>query len=127
MVLVFASNYEGIHASGAALYARRYFGARMGVGEGPMGDSYAIPVRSDPRTVLALYVIRQNIERFCHYAKLHPRKQFKIARFTAGHTDEQIVTLFNHPPANCTFDPRWAKFGLATWEKPAHGTLPEKP
>lgn len=126
MVFVFPSNELGIHAAGAALYARRYFGAKMGVGEGPSGRSYAIPVRSDPRTVLPLYRIKQGIERFYAYVSQHPRKQFRIARITSGYTDEQIVNLFNHPPANCTFDPRWAKFGLATWEKPERGTLPDK-
>lgn len=126
MVLVFGSNEMGRHSAGAALYARRFFGAKMGVGEGPAGRSYAIPVRSDPQTNLPLYRIKQNIERFCDYAVKHPRSKFRVARFTAGFADAQIANLFSHPPVNCTFDPRWAKFGLPVWDKPERGTLPDR-
>ncbi len=44
-VFVFGSNRAGIHGAGAAEYALRHFGAVLGVGEGLMGQSYALPTK----------------------------------------------------------------------------------
>jgi hypothetical protein len=130
MVFVFGSNLKGSHAAGTALYARRFFGAKMGVGEGLAGRSYAIPVRENPTTLLPLYIIRQHVDRFYDYAIAHPAKQFRVTRIgvtVSGYSDEQMAQMFANPPANCTFDPRWKVFGLPSWpKKPAHGTLPDR-
>ena len=44
-IFVFGSNLAGRHGAGAALDARRYHGAVYGVGEGLMGNAYAIPTK----------------------------------------------------------------------------------
>jgi hypothetical protein len=45
MIFVFGSNEAGSHGAGAALYARRYCGAKTGVGFGPSGNSFAVPTK----------------------------------------------------------------------------------
>lgn len=51
-VFVFGSNLQGMHGGGAARAARLYFGAKMGVGVGPQGSSYAIPtMQGGPETI----------------------------------------------------------------------------
>ena len=42
-IFVFDSNLDGMHGGGSARMARLYFGAVMGNGDGPQGQSYAIP------------------------------------------------------------------------------------
>ena len=42
-IFVFGSNARGLHMGGAARVALEKFGAIMGQGEGPQGQSYAIP------------------------------------------------------------------------------------
>ena len=42
-IFVFGSNLAGQHGGGAAYTAYRHFGARMGIGVGLAGQSYAIP------------------------------------------------------------------------------------
>lgn len=42
-IFVFGSNTAGVHGSGAARTARELFGAKLGVGEGLTGQSYAFP------------------------------------------------------------------------------------
>lgn len=44
-IFVFGSNYGGRHSKGAALDARRLYGAVYGVSEGLMGQSYGIPTK----------------------------------------------------------------------------------
>lgn len=45
VVFVFGSNPEGRHGLGAAKVAREQFGARWGIGEGLVGNSYGIPTK----------------------------------------------------------------------------------
>nr|DAT39777.1 MAG TPA: hypothetical protein [Caudoviricetes sp.] len=42
---MFGSNPEGRHGAGAAKIAVTQFGAKYGIGEGLVGDSYALPTK----------------------------------------------------------------------------------
>lgn len=42
-IFVFGSNLKGIHGSGAAKFAKTYYGAQQFVGEGLTGRCYAFP------------------------------------------------------------------------------------
>ena len=45
MIFVFGSNKSGIHGAGAAKYALEHKGAQWGIGEGIVGESYALPTK----------------------------------------------------------------------------------
>jgi len=45
-IFVFGSNESGIHGAGAAKVARDLYGAKLGVGFGPMGRCWAIPTKN---------------------------------------------------------------------------------
>ena len=89
-VFVFGSNNRGSHSGGAAALALR-FGAVVGQAEGIQGNSYAI-VSMD-----GLDVIREQAERFIHYAKEHPERTFLVTAIgcgVAGYTPEQVAPFF---------------------------------
>ena len=53
MIFVFGSNLAGRHGKGAALHAKKFYGAEYGVGVGPTGNAYAIPTKdSDLKSFL---------------------------------------------------------------------------
>lgn len=110
MIFVFGSNLAGIHGAGAALYAYQHHGAKMRVGFGPMGNSYALPTKDHNIKTLPLEVVKMNVETFIEYAQMHPELQFKVTRIgcgLAGFTDEQIAPLFMNASSNCWFDKAW--------------------
>lgn len=111
-VFVFGSNQAGRHGRGAARYARQFFDAATGVGEGPSGAAYGIPTKDTHLKVLSLDVIDSAIARFAVYARQHPRTRFQITRIGcgfAGYSDEQIAPLFEAArlPDNCFLSGRW--------------------
>jgi hypothetical protein len=83
-VFVFGSNPQGNHAGGAAAYAVEHFGAIIGQGEGPQGQSYAIPTTGD----FALFV--EAVERFIDYAIAHPDTRFLVTRLGLGNAGRSI-------------------------------------
>ncbi|MDE6300324.1 MAG: hypothetical protein K2M19_01230 [Muribaculaceae bacterium] len=90
-MFVFGSNAQGMHNGGAARTARRLFGAEMGVGEGPQGQSYAIP------TMGTFDELRQAVERFTDLAREWDQTTFYVTKIgcgIAGYTPEQIAPLF---------------------------------
>lgn len=90
-VFVFGSNADGFHSGGASALALRHFGAVMGVGEGIQGQSYAIPTTS------GLQRMTVAVERFCEYARQHPRQKFLVTRVgcgAAGFSDSEVAPLF---------------------------------
>ena len=109
-ILVFGSNLQGIHGKGAALVARKTYGARLGVGEGPTGSAYALPTKETPYKSRKLGEIRRSVEKFVHYATEHPEKQFiltKIGCGYAGFTEDQIKPMFQFCPPNVLKPEGW--------------------
>lgn len=91
-IFVFGSNLQGLHMSGAARTAVERFGAIMGCGEGPQGQSYAIPTMFD-----SVDKIKPYIYRFIDLAREWDQTTFYVTRIgcgIAGFTDEQIAPLF---------------------------------
>ena len=91
-VFVFGSNLAGMHGGGAAWVAFRKFGAVMGQGVGPQGQSYAIPTMQGGVDTIKTYV-----DAFIDYAKAHPESFFYVTRIgcgIAGFTDAEIAPLF---------------------------------
>lgn len=90
-VFVFGSNGMGAHYGGAAAQAVQQFGAVMGQAEGMQGDSYAI------NSMDGLEVMREQVERFVHYAKEHPERTFLVTAVgcgIAGYSPRQVAPLF---------------------------------
>ena len=91
-VFVFGSNLAGMHGGGAAWVAFRKFGAVMGCGVGPQGQSYAIPTMQG-----GVDTIKPYVDAFIDYAKAHPESFFYVTRIgcgIAGFTDAEIAPLF---------------------------------
>ena len=117
-VFVFGSNLAGKHGLGAALHAQQYYGAEIGVGEGPTGQSYALLTKDKKLSPRPLSQIARSVSRFLAYAAAHSDVEFKVTRIgcgLAGYDDEQIAPFFLDAPPNCTFDPLWEKFGFKVW------------
>lgn len=91
-VFVFGSNLAGMHGGGAARTACLYFGAKMGVGVGPQGQSYAIPtMQGGPDT------IRPYVDQFVGYARQHADQVFLVTPIgcgIAGFDPSDIAPLF---------------------------------
>lgn len=91
-VFVFGSNLAGVHGSGAARTANKYFGAERGVGEGHTGQSYAIPTMQG-----GVDTIKPYVERFIQYTKEHPELHFFVTPIgcgRAGFIPKDIAPLF---------------------------------
>lgn len=91
-VFVFGSNLQGKHECGAAKTAFEKFGAKMGVGLGLQGQSYAIPTINGDLSSIESYV-----RTFILYAKNNHKTRFYVTPIgcgIAGYTPEQIAPLF---------------------------------
>lgn len=112
-VFVFGSNLAGAHGAGAAAYAVKHWGARMGVGVGHHGMSYAIPTKNQMIRTMPLNAIRPYVIDFMRYAELHPHLTFKVTQIDcglAGYEASQIAPLFIGSPSNCWFDEAWKRW-----------------
>ena len=110
MIFVFGSNLAGRHGKGAALYARKHYGAIYGQGSGLQGKSYAIPTKGYKLEVLPLDVIKSHVEEFITFAKNNKNMTFLVTRIgcgLAGYTNEQIAPMFRDAPSNCILDNEW--------------------
>lgn len=103
-IFVFGSNLRGAHGKGAALAAVKEHGAVYGVGEGRMGNSYALPTKGHRIETLSLDQIRiRSVHNFLSYARLHPELTFRLTPVgcgLAGYKPDQIAPLFSGAPAN---------------------------
>ena len=91
-VFVFGSTPAGLHADGAARYALRHYGARVGKGSGFSGQSYAIPVPMCGYRGMAGYV-----DEFIRFAEGHPELFFYVIRIGCGlaaYRDREIAPMF---------------------------------
>lgn len=89
-VFVFGSNDQGLHNGGAALKAVQRFGARMGVAEGPQGQSYAIPTVG---ANIGPDEIRAAFRRLVDYARQHPELTFLVTALGCGHGGYTAETM----------------------------------
>lgn len=109
-VFVFGSNLAGRHGKGAALAARRLWGAEYGVGVGPTGNAYAIPTKDERLRPLHIDVIAGYVDAFKTYARAHPQVFFRVTRVgcgLAGYKDSDIAPMFKDAPANCELPYEW--------------------
>ena len=100
-IFVFGSNLDGNHAGGAAWFAVRHFGAKMGQNVGLQGQSYAIPTLSHAGGLdehkLPINTIGSYVNDFVSFAKEHQELFFYVTPIgcgIAGFTEEEIAPLF---------------------------------
>lgn len=113
MTFVFASNLDGRHGAGSARYAYLHHHAELGVGEGPTGDSYALPTVGHKLARMPLYEVVEHVDKFLAYASGNPQDEFQVTCIgcgLAGFKDSEIAPLFSSAPSNCLFDTKWRKF-----------------
>ena len=108
-IFVFGSNMDGYHNGGAAAFACEHYGAKIGVSEGLMEQSYALPSVTGH-----LYEFKNHIDNFISFAKKHPEREFVLTRVGCGSafwSDKDIAPLFkkavNLP--NVYFPLEWQK------------------
>jgi hypothetical protein len=117
-IFVFGSNTGGIHGRGAALQARKYFGALQRVGEGLMGSSYALPTLDyNPAATYGRYLTQRSeedldvsISTFLAFAEAHPELEFlltKVGCGLAGYNEEFIKPKFASAPKNVVRPEGW--------------------
>jgi hypothetical protein len=109
-IFVFGSNLAGRHGKGAALDARKIYGAGYGVGFGLTGDSYAIPTKGYNLETLPLEIIAQYVVQFKDFAANNPHYSFKVTRIgcgLAGYKDADISPMFKDAPSNCILPDEW--------------------
>lgn len=109
-VFVFGSNRQGRHGIGAAQYAKNFWGAVNGRGEGRQGRAYAIPVKDSPYDTLSLADIKIHVDTFLEYARTHRRLRFLVTEIGTGHggyAPSQIAPMFTDAPANCVLTDRF--------------------
>lgn len=87
-VFVFGSNIQGNHSGGAAKAAFLKFGAQPGIGEGPQGQSYAIPTVGCPK-----YTTQRAVRNFIRYARLHPERHFLVTPVGCGNGGWDIAEM----------------------------------
>jgi hypothetical protein len=96
-IFVFGSNLGGRHGKGAALTARRLFGAEWGQANGIQGKSYAIPTCGHNLEPLPLDRILPYVSLFLGFAMANPGRQFKVTEIgcgLAGYQPADIAPLF---------------------------------
>lgn len=105
-VFVFGSNTQGRHDKGAALVARRNFGAIYGQSEGPQGQSYAIITKDLTKSVHPSRTkeqIKEQISKLYSYATDNPDKEFLVAYSGTGpnlnaYSNLEMASFFNSMP-----------------------------
>ena len=123
-IFVFGSNPEGRHGLGAAKVAVQKFGAKYGIGEGLVGNSYGIPTKDlrvkGLRSISEKDIVK-SIQKLYKVAEANPDKIFKVAyRNKAdevtlnGYNGREMFMMFlqatddsNSFPKNIQFSKEW--------------------
>ena len=112
MIFVFGSNEAGRHGKGAALAARKRWGAVHGQGFGLQGRSFAIPTKDFHLQHLPLEIIAGYVREFIKFVEQNPDKIFCITAIgtgLAGHCHKDIAPMFDSIKgfSNCFFPVEW--------------------
>tara|TARA_R110002096_G_scaffold186205_4_gene365138 strand:+ start:820 stop:15558 length:14739 start_codon:yes stop_codon:yes gene_type:complete len=138
-VFVFGSNPEGRHGAGAALVAKKQFGAKNGQGEGLQGNAYALPTKDlrveenkSLRSISKEEIIK-NIKRLYTVATRRKNNKFKVAfrnkldeTTLNGYSGAEMIEMFNAAgsiPSNIIFSKEWFDTGKLNLPKQTVATV----
>jgi hypothetical protein len=118
-IFVFGSNTEGRHGAGAALYAKKHFGAIYGQAEGLQGRSYAIITKDLTKTKhpsIEPKHLKWNILKFYHFAEDNEHLLFFVAydgesKLLNGYNIKEFANMWNinnqQLPINVVFEEKF--------------------
>lgn len=111
IIFVFGSNLKGIHGAGAALEARRKYGAILGQGSGLQGNSYAIPTKDENLKSLPLRDIIPYIDEFVEYTKKSDQCFYltPVGTGLANFSHSDIAPFFKGVE-RCLIPEKWIEF-----------------
>jgi hypothetical protein len=112
-IFVFGSNLAGIHGAGAALEAKRHWGAKQSIGVGRTGMAYAIPTKDHNIQTRSLLAIQFDVKMFLEYARLNPDLTFLVTKIgcgLAGINESEIAPMFANAAPNCILPDGWRNF-----------------
>ncbi len=113
-ILVFGTNLAGIHACDAARYAYTWCGATWEVGQGLMGNSYAIPIEGLRFQLLKLEEVKKHVDVFIEFAWEQRDFEFFITelgcRRGKWYSVQELAPLFKDAPPNCLLPSGWDKY-----------------
>lgn len=115
VIFVFGSNLAGRHGKGAALCAKKYWGAVYGQAEGLQGNSYGIATKNSKLVVRTLSEIRGSVQEFLDFAAVNDDQYFMVTRIGCGHagyTDEQIGPMFKNATENVFLPKGWGRMSF---------------
>lgn len=118
---VYGSNLRGVCGAGAAKFAKRWRGAREGIGTGFNGMAYAIPTKDYRIRPLSLDRVKSGVAKFMEDAAANPTIRFEVTRVgcgLAGFADMSIAPLFFGAPANVELP--------YAWQRMRDGSLPPR-
>lgn len=111
---VFGSNLVGRHGKGAALYAKKNFGAVQGEYLGFTGQCYAIPTKDENIVTLPLHRILVCVSKFTQSTYQASDCEFLVTQVgtgLAGYEPKDIAPMFRWcNPDNTIFDIAWKEF-----------------
>ncbi len=98
---------------GAALHARRRYGAIYGQARGRQDNAYAIVTKElrSGYSRVKIADIESEVQEFLAHATSNPTTTFLVTRIgcgLAGFLDEEIGPLFRDAPMNCILPDEWA-------------------
>ena len=97
---------------GAALDARRVYGAEHGVGEGITVCCYALPTKHNPRLAMSLAEISEAVGRFLDFSRQHTELRFRLTKVgcgLAGFQNTEIAPMFFSAPSNVVLPGLWQR------------------
>lgn len=109
-VFTFGANESGYHGKGAASTAKKFWGAKYGIGNGRQGNAYGIPTKDKKIKTLPLGQIRRYVNEFLEYANKHPELTFLVTKIgcgLAGYSEDDIRPMFKNAPDNCVLPIGW--------------------
>lgn len=109
-IFVFGSNLAGRHGAGAALQARKQFGAKLGCGTGLTGQCYAFPTLDKNLSQLSIDRLKKERDDLYRCCYDRPEKRFlltKVGCGIAGYPEETMRALFANPPENLILPEDW--------------------
>lgn len=113
LVQVFATDVDGLHETADAQRAVEQWGALAGIGEGPSGSSYAIPVYDREGKIRPIEQMRGPIRRFLEYANKKKRTTFYVPRLGCtfmGYDDFDIAPYFTNAPEHVILPSGWRTY-----------------